>query len=237
MPTTKIEWCDLSINPVKGLCPVACSYCYARRMYKRFKWDETIRFDVSVFNGIEALAKKDIKDKRVFVGSTMELFGKWVDDKWMKEILWMCGCYPQFTFIFLSKIPSGLRKWSPFPGNCWVGVSTTGSDSNSYMQDNFQDIQAKVKFVSIEPMLNYTPLDLRWVNWVIIGQQTPMNEGTKPFTAWIKSVAVDCYHLRIPLFLKDNLEPLLVTGKDGNRYAPLWANGGNGKLMQRYPNS
>lgn len=36
MPKSKIEWTDYSINPIKGLCPVACkdnqgkSYCYAR---------------------------------------------------------------------------------------------------------------------------------------------------------------------------------------------------------------
>ena len=44
MNLTKIEWCDYTINPVKGLCPMACSYCYARRMYKRFKWNPEIRF-------------------------------------------------------------------------------------------------------------------------------------------------------------------------------------------------
>ncbi len=29
MGKTDIEWCNFSINPVKGLCPVGCSYCYA----------------------------------------------------------------------------------------------------------------------------------------------------------------------------------------------------------------
>ena len=53
MSKSRIEWLrdpitgkqGFSINPVKGLCPVACKdndgkeYCYARRMYKRFKWN------------------------------------------------------------------------------------------------------------------------------------------------------------------------------------------------------
>lgn len=30
MQKTKIPWADYTINPVKGLCPMACSYCYAR---------------------------------------------------------------------------------------------------------------------------------------------------------------------------------------------------------------
>ncbi len=239
---SRIEWlrgtdgkAGYTINPVKGLCPVGCSYCYARRMYKRFKWDETIRFDSNAFNEIEALAKRGDKGKKIFIGSTMELFGKWVDDQWIKEILWMCATYPQFTFIFLTKKPQNLKRWSPFPKNCWVGVSTIGFDNNSYLEENFRDIQATVKFVSIEPMLDYTPLDLKWVNWVIIGQQTPIKEGTTPFVSWIKFIADECYKLKIPLFLKDNLESLLVQEKDGNKYAPLWANSGHGTLKQEFP--
>ena len=45
MNKTKIEWTDYTINPVKGLCPMACSYCYARAMYKRFRWNPEIRYD------------------------------------------------------------------------------------------------------------------------------------------------------------------------------------------------
>lgn len=42
MSKTKIPWCDFTINPVKGLCPMACPSCYARRRYKRFKWIEEL---------------------------------------------------------------------------------------------------------------------------------------------------------------------------------------------------
>jgi protein gp37 len=211
-------------------------------MYKRFKWDETIRFDASVFNGMETLAKKGIKDKRVFVGSTMELFGKWVEDKWMKEILWLCSCYPQFTFIFLTKRPVGLRKWSPFPKNCWVGVSTTGSYSNSYLEDNFRDIQAKVKFMSIEPMLDYTPLDLRWVNWVIVGQQTPPKQSTMPQLSWVLNTVDAADKLRMPVFLKDNLLTMITRwsetnscGKMETRVLNTLYDGDN--LRQEHPNT
>ncbi len=92
MQHTKIEWVrnqdgtqGYSINPVKGVCPVDCkdnqgkSYCYARRLYKRFKWDETIRF--------EPLDYKKFPDgSKVFVGSTMELFGDWVKPTWLDQI-------------------------------------------------------------------------------------------------------------------------------------------------------
>ena len=38
MDKTKIEWCDMSWNPVTG-CLHECPYCYARRMAKRFGID------------------------------------------------------------------------------------------------------------------------------------------------------------------------------------------------------
>ena len=39
MQKSKIEWCDYVANPVKGVCQDQCPYCYAKRMYKRFKWN------------------------------------------------------------------------------------------------------------------------------------------------------------------------------------------------------
>lgn len=38
MNKTKIEWCDVTWNPVSG-CLHECSYCYARKMSKRFSGD------------------------------------------------------------------------------------------------------------------------------------------------------------------------------------------------------
>lgn len=38
MNKTKIEWCDVTWNPVTG-CLHACPYCYARKMSKRFAGD------------------------------------------------------------------------------------------------------------------------------------------------------------------------------------------------------
>lgn len=236
MAKTKIEWCDFSINPVKGLCPMACSYCYARRMYKRFKWDETIKYDMSVWNSVSKIHKPS----KIFVGSTMELFGKWIPDRWIEKILGMTSNYPQHTFIFLSKKPSELQRWSPFPKNCWVGVSTTGFDVRSSLEYVFKDIQATVKFVSIEPFLDYTPMDFRWVNWVIIGQQTPPKKSTEPHLIWLLRTAEEADKLNKPVFLKDNLLPLIerVLPENCVRTEARVLNilfDNNGKLRQEFP--
>lgn len=165
---TLISWATHSVNPVKGLCPVACEYCYARKMYKRYKWNEAITFRPDVLNDFAKLKA----GSRVFVGSTMELFGPWVRPDWLSLIFDKVKTRPDVTFIFLTKQPWNLKAWSPFPTNVWVGMTTDNISRIGDITDTFASIKASVKFCSFEPMLDYTPPDLRYVDWVIIGCRT-----------------------------------------------------------------
>ncbi len=206
MSKTKIEWCDYSINPVKGLCPMACPYCYARRMYKRFKWNPEIRMEP---DWAEDLPKKPT---RVFVGSTIELFGDWVEE-WMWDSIWQyVNDYPQHTFIFLTKQPQNLARWPPFPPNVWGGLSVDGTPNAPLhrIYNGFNKVQATVKFLSFEPLLAQTkldPRDLEWagVSWVICGQQTPVKASTMPQIGWIREIVETADIAGIPVFLKENL--------------------------------
>lgn len=216
MAKTKIEWCDFTINPVKGLCPVACSYCYARRMYKRFHWDESIRFDHRSLS-YEKLSKIP-DDSKVFIGSTMELFGSWINDDWLADIFDTAICYPTLTFIFLTKKPENLIKWSPFPENCWVG--TTITNNGTYIRD-MEKVSATVKFLSIEPLLRWDTdlirqreefphiLNKLGINWLIIGQQTPTSAKTMPTVKSITEIMTAADRVNIPIFLKNNLSGFL----------------------------
>ncbi len=205
MNKTKIEWCDYTINPVKGLCPMACPYCYARRMYKRYHWDETIRFDVP------SLTVPD-KPSRIFVGSTMELFGKWIPDDWLKTIFSMVACWPEHTFILLTKKPQNLVKWSPFPDNCWVGVSATNQIQFDQAIITLPRIKAKTLFISLEPFLSYiytTTIAMKRIDWLIIGQQTPVSKKTAPKVEWIREIVEAADSAGVPVFLKNNMMSLL----------------------------
>jgi len=63
---------------------------------------------------------------------------------------------PQHTFLFLTKQPQNLIKFSPFPENCWVGVTATSYKMLLDALWELQDIQAKVKYLSLEPLLDWT---------------------------------------------------------------------------------
>lgn len=240
MRKTKIEWCDYSLNPVKGLCPMACTnnqgkeYCYARRMYKRFKWNLQIRYDHTVFAFLDHITKPS----KIFVGSTMELFGDWVSDWVMDNIFNTVRSYSEHIFIFLTKQPGNLINRSPFPDNCWIGVSITGKEPSGFAYP-LVHLKVKVKFISFEPLLDSCikdidsfsrSLETSSINWVIIGQQTPISKCTEPKTEWIKEIVEAADKAKIPIFLKNNLYS--VFGKE-HRWAfnPVKAS----FLRQEYP--
>lgn len=203
MNKTKIEWCDYTSNPVKGLCPVACSYCYARAMYKRFKWNEAIRTSPRELHQWHTAQP----GSTVFVGSTIELFGPWVPSVWLRIILNCVRLHPDKTFIFLTKRPWELPKWNSWPANTRVGVTVDGTRDNAL--DDFASVDCWTKFISFEPLLNECSQYLHLIHnlgiaWVIIGAQT--GAGSKPpRLAWVQEIVEAADQAKIPVFLKENL--------------------------------
>lgn len=172
MQKSKIDWCDYTANPVKGICNYNCPYCYAIRLYKRFKWNPAVRFDLSAFDGIEKLKPHS----KVFIGSTHDIFGDWIPDNWIQTILEKVKSNQRLTFIFLTKNPKRYNNFL-FPKNAWLGYSTTGTLFHKW--DNY-DVQNNdcVKFVSLEPMQHRMDASLEGYaqridfDWLIIGQET-----------------------------------------------------------------
>ncbi len=244
MNRTKIEYVDYTLNPVKGLCPVGCSYCYARAMYKRFNWNPEVRFDYRVI----AKAVNELiaaKPARIFWGSTFELFHESV---WthLPIIFQAVKVLKQHSHLFLTKQPHNLPKWSPFPDNCWVGVTLTHQGQHGAgISPLMEEIAAPVKFLSIEPMLTDMPGEIpTWCRWVIIGQQTPVSQKTAPKVEWIREIVDAADKASVPVFLKDNLKPLLCDEAWSDRRLVLdWTHGESEfegivdcKLRQEFPN-
>ena len=230
--TSKIEWLKnpitgepgYTINPVKGLCPMRCKnlagyeYCYAageRGLYKRFKWNPEISWDEQCLLNLSKIKKPS----RIFIGSTIELFGNWVGSVSIKYILDYVKDYPQHTFIFLTKQPQRLNQFSPYPANCYIGVSATDEQMFINAICFLRHIEAKVKFISLEPLLSWDTSAWGYplVNWfnkypiqqIIIGQQTPVSAKTQPKIEWIREIIESADKAKIPVFLKDNLKGFL----------------------------
>jgi len=221
---TKIEWVKnpdgtqgFTSNPIKGYCPVACFYCYSRQHYDRFGWDKTIRFDKAEMHRLYSRQKP----AGIFIGSMHEIFlDKYIEDGWTGQIIEYARVNPWHRIYLLTKQPQNLIKFSPFPENCWVGVTATNADMLFDALNHLDDIQCKVRYVSIEPMLGDCHLvDLAahlgsTLDWVIIGAQTkPLK---LPKLEWVTEIIEACAKAGVKVFLKNNLLPLFPTHQELN---------------------
>jgi len=216
---TKIEWATHSWNPIKGLCPEACWYCYARAMYHRFKWDAALSWDTrahEIHGPIAAGAK-------VFVCSTMELFHPSVPENWRRWIFEDIEQHPDLTFIILTKRPEHIDR--PMPDNVWLGVSVTGP-GDMWRIDKMFEALASVRFISFEPLLgpcgsftNHLSGACReMLQWVIVGRMTGRGRREDPLREWVHGIVSAARFYHLPVFMKNNL-------------AGIWP----GPLIQEYP--
>ena len=198
MIKTKIEWCDYSINPIKGLCQGGCWYCYARRMYKRFKWPQEVTYRSEELNKIAQIKEPS----RIFICSTHDLFGEWIPDKWIFDIITKLQTYPQHTFLLLTKNPKRYASLT-FRENFWIGQTITDGREELYFP-----MQYKISFLSIEPLLGEIRRIIPPYDWIIIGALTGKDaKRFPPKQEWIENILLQATEFNTPVFMKNNLRP------------------------------
>ena len=212
----KIDWTDWSINPIKGLCPVGCWYCYANAMAHRFKRHPSPRLDVEVFQKL----RNKTAPLRVFICSTFELFHSVVPGRWRDEIFKRIEWRPDLTFQILTKMPERIDR--PMPDNAWLGVTVTKSE-DLWRIDVLRGKEAGIRFVSFEPLfedeehrgegaaypgVRWGPLDLRVIDWVIIGRMTGHGRKHDPSLTTVEWVVENARNAGAAVHLKGNLRDI-----------------------------
>ena len=177
-------------------------------------------FELHNPTAIDRLHRKNIPNgSKVFVCSTFELFHPKVPKYWRKDIFSVIECNPKNTFQILTKFPQNIDR--PMPDNVWLGCTITGDDDQWNKGFNLYLKQAKVKFISLEPL--FKPIEIideLWLfDWIIIGRLTGYGNKQNPEKAWIQEIVDECEASCIPIFLKDNLKE-------------IWGE----PLIQEYPN-
>lgn len=220
-------------NQIDGMCQGGNFPCYAYRLangrlkarYLANKNTATKNYDEDSYpfyprfwrerlDDIEIPPKKRDwqKPRGIFVCDMGDLFGDWLPTEWVSLVFYMMSLNPQHRFYLLTKQPQNLIKWSPFPNNCWVGVSVCNDKMLDVAVDKLEDIEAKNKFISFEPLLKRLTLSLDYafyysgINWVIIGAQT--KPTVMPKIEWVEEICHAATHANIPVFIKNNLKPL-----------------------------
>lgn len=234
----------------QGKCPPFP--CWAEQLVKRHSNHYPNGFEPTFYPEAFLSPLHLKKPARIGVCFMGDLFGDWVDphqivhpedayrpnrytsearnwslDILIKQIITDC---PQHTFIFLTKNPAGLKAWSPFPQNCWVGVTACNVDMFDEALTHLSEIEAKVKFLSVEPFLGEIPArylvpDL--VDWLIIGAQT--KPTVMPKVEWVEDIVDAADKAGIPVFLKNNLMDAIPACT-----VPFWGPDENACPLMRY---
>jgi len=118
------------------------------------------------------------KERGIFVCDMGDLFGIGVPEEWTAEVLARIEMYQEHRLYLLTKQPQNLIKFSPFPDNCWVGVTSTNENMAFRGLSQFLQVEASIKYLSLEPLLGRMPqltsycLVQAGVSWLIIGACT-----------------------------------------------------------------
>lgn len=193
----------------------------------------------------------------IFLDDMADWMGGYWPVEWTQLELQMMRDNPRHRIYTLTKQPQNLPQWSPFPDNCWVGVTATNRQAylGATGARGLVGITAKVKFISIEPLLEQigaSEYRLGAANWLIIGALTGSRydlllyvwnhygDGECPLTLvpygnkwalqppieWVEEIVTAAVMAGIPVFLKDNLKPLLANEVGGETVIEshnLWA--------------
>lgn len=209
---SKIEWTEKSLNPVVGCTKVSagCDNCYAAAMAKRLKAMGTPGYE-NGFSPVTLLPdrlKEPIRRKkptRYFICSMGDLFHPRVPMSFIRKVINTIEQTPQHTYQILTKRP--VRMETTFyskgdtPSNVWIGTTVENRNVLSRIK-TLRWIRAKVRFLSIEPLLeDLGEIDLTDIHWVIVGGENgPGARRMEP--VWVESIFSQCQAANIPFFFK-----------------------------------
>ncbi len=198
----KIDWTDWTWNPIQG-CLHGCDYCYMRRMEARFPGMMEPKFKPAYLDDFKRTKKVRPGDK-IFVGSSADMWGTWVLNDHIKQVLDVVRENKQLTFQFLTKNPDRYGEFS-LPSNAWAGTSIDGTarTAGNVFKLSCSVSNANLKFVSFEPLLAQPVVPLDYIGWIIIGANSNKGEP-KPPDEWADVLINQARFLGIPVFVKDN---------------------------------
>ena len=220
-----ISWTQATWNPVVGCTKHSegCQNCYAIRHVRRMggnpnaairRANEGLVVDkggVLDWSG-EVRPLPDRleqplhwrKPRMVFVDSLSDLFHKDLPVEYIARVFEVMRQASWHTFQVLTKRSERLRELAAeldWPDNVWAGV-TVESAKHLCRIDDLRATGAKVKFLSLEPLLGPMPdLNLDGIDWVIVGGETG-SMARQMQADWARDVRDQCVEAGVPFHFK-----------------------------------
>jgi protein gp37 len=220
---SKIEWTDVTWNPVAG-CTIAtagCTNCYAMRMAARLEAMGVTKYagltrksgGRSVWTGKINLDAKALtapyrwrEPRKVFVNSMSDLFHDAVPDEFIARVWAVMSETPQHTYQVLTKRPDRMRELLSGPGfraspNVWIGTSVEDG-AVLHRIDELRRTPGFVRFISFEPLIgSVSAANLRSIDWAIVGGESGPKSRTME-QRWVEEIEAICRASGTSFFFK-----------------------------------
>jgi protein gp37 len=211
---TGIGWTDHTMNFWMGCDRVSreCEHCYIGPVMKRMgrtpfegpmrtkNWSGPKKWD--------RLAEEAGERRRVFTCSLSDFFHKGAD-RWRDEAWQEIQRRKNLDWLVLTKRASRVQKHLPYDWqygyeNVWLGATVGVKKSLTRLPYLF-DVPAKVRFVSVEPLVE--PVDLTpylpRLDWVIVGCEQAHKDKRAPMDmTWVRDLRDQCDAHGVAFFFK-----------------------------------
>lgn len=208
---SRIEWTEQTWNPTTGCTKVSpgCVNCYAEVMARRLSsigisgYENGFRLALHPTRLEQPLRRK--QPTMYFVNSMSDLFHKDVPNEFIDRVFEVIQATPHHTYQVLTKRARRLHTYfrtRECPPNAWLGVSVENRRHGLPRIDALRQIDARIRFLSIEPLLeDLGKIDLSGIHWVIVGGESghrarPMREE------WALGVQRQCKLAGVAFFFK-----------------------------------
>ncbi|MCF6268999.1 MAG: phage Gp37/Gp68 family protein [Melioribacteraceae bacterium] len=241
MKKSKIEWTEQTWNPSVGCNKVSagCANCYAEAMSRRLKamgtkgYENGFEFTLMAERLEQPLVIK--KPTKFFVNSMSDLFHEKMPFSYLDLIFDVIEKTSWHTYQILTKrekIMSTYLQDKDLPTNVWLGVTVENS-STKHRIDYLRNINASIRFISIEPLLeDVGNLNLENIHWVIVGGESGVKARPMEST-WALNIKEQCeQYINVAFFFKQwgawGSDGIKRNKKDNGREL-------EGKIYDEYP--
>ena len=205
-----ISWSGTPWNVTTGCTKVSegCSNCYAERDAIRnqrngSQWYRN-GFRLTLHHERLEQPLRWQRPRRVFVCSMSDLFHEDIPNDFIFEVFKIMARAPHHQFMVLtkrSKRMSELTRNLTWSSNIAAGV-TVENNRRRYRIDDLRKTDAKIKYVSVEPMLGpINSMDLEDLDWVIVGGES--GPGARMLeVSWVRNIRDQVKAKGIPFLFK-----------------------------------
>lgn len=259
-----ISWTKWTWNPLQGCKKVSagCAFCYAAtllatRLQPRYpglaRKSGATDLKVSPYNFtgkvlllLDALSEPlAVKvPHRIFVNSLSDLFYDKVPEWFVDEVFTVMEKASWHHFQLLTKRPEEMATYTtkryatrPLPPNVWLGTTIEDQWAHDKRMPHMKNVKAAVRWLSCEPLLTGVKLDLKGINWVVVGGESGSgSEERKMQQAWALEIRDQCKKAVVPFFFKqwgdfgEDGKP--NTSKEGEKDPPPQL---DGTVYREYP--